>query len=253
MKEVAPLPDLFQQETVIWLDPSENAGLDVVLANLVWKGVTIPMIDGNNGSGNQGTGNSKPGENTFSRQGLELLADLELPDDGIYKKYYFYDKNGKKIGIKPYLVGDGGITIGYGHYTAFDNVAGLNWLKNKYGIDKNMTQAQLDKIMIPIEDCLNILNNDVSSNATAINNFLKDNKIGLKQNEFDALVINRYNKGHLTQPILDALKSGSRDRKVWENAFYAGLDPKSKYYNGWKKRRQEELEVFLDNDYTRIK
>lgn len=201
----------------------------------------------------EGKGNTEPGKNTFSKQGLELLADLELPEDGIYKKYFFYDKNGKKIGIKPYLVGDGGITIGYGHYTGFDNAAGLKWLKDTYGIDKNMTQAQLDKIMVPIEDCLNILSNDIRSNATAINSFLKDNKITLQQNEFDALVINRYNKGHLTQPILDALRSGSRDRKVWENAFYAGLDPKSKFYDGWKKRRQDELEVFLDNDYTRIK
>ena len=51
--------------------------------------------------------------------------------------------------------------------------------------------------------------------------------------------------------ILKILKKGNSNRNRWKKAFLFNKNKASKYYNGWKNRAKEQLEVFFDNEYER--
>ena len=87
---------------------------------------------------------------------------------------------------------------------------------------------------------------DITTAENKINDFLIDKSIALKQNEFDALMIARYQAGSLSQTLMEYLKSNNRNKEDWRQAlnamhFSPGFD--------LVKRTEFELSIFFDDNW----
>ncbi len=181
---------------------------------------------------------------TFSEKGKKLLKDYEKPPESSY----VYNKKNKVIGYKPYNVGDGGITYGYGSYVASDDQDKAK-IVNKY----------MTKGYITIKNAEKLLNYEIGLCERAINDYIKTarNKkgkkiyIALKQQEFDALIIERFLNGHLNDPTLNLLKKKKRKRKKLMKALMSDKTNPD-YKKGWEIRAKNICNVFFDGNYKRI-
>jgi RHS repeat-associated protein len=205
---------------------------------------------------NKGTGKS---DYKFSLNGEELLKQIELPSSENYngKSYYVYDNDGKLIGIRCQDVGDGGVTIGYGSYTSWSDTQKLKNLKAKYGITSGMSAKELFNIVVPIDDCIEMMREETNSKTEKlINNVIKPNGIKLTQQQFDALLIHRYMVGSFDDGLEDYLKDNSGNYKRDELRgvmldYLKGLKSWNKYGKGWTKRIDNEMNIFFNGDYRK--
>ncbi len=169
----------------------------------------------------------------------ELIKNYEHPP----KSAEVYSKKGKLKGYTAYNVGDGGLTYGYGHYVKDNDIK-----------RKNETKKYIKNNYLSIKNANRLFEKDIKVSEKAINKYIKRKKkyhIQLTQYEFDALIMERFLSGHLNEDILKILKKGNRNRNRWKKAFLFNKNKASKYYNGWKNRAKEQLEVFFDNEYER--
>ncbi len=169
-----------------------------------------------------------------SDQMVELLKKYETP----YSKYLIKDSNGNILGIKPHDVGDGGITVGYGH---FISEATMRNDPEAY----SLTQRNLS-----VREATDLMKRDLEHFEKQILNLMRKNDIYLVQHEFDALVLQAYNYGNVNY-LTDLLKSGSRDRKKWIEVITERMEVnRGKFYNGLMNRRYQEMDLFLYADYN---
>ncbi len=205
----------------------------------------------------EGTG--KSGGYKFSVKGEELLKQIELPSSENYngKSYYVYDNDGKLIGIRCQDVGDGGVTIGYGSYTSWSDTEKIKKLKSKYGITAGMSAKELFNIVVPINDSMEMMREEINSKTEKlINNVIKPNGIKLTQQQFDALLIHRYMVGSFNDGLVDYLKDSNgnykRDKLTGVMLDYLkGLKSWDKYGKGWTKRIDNEMNIFFNGDYKK--
>ncbi|MBQ8510568.1 MAG: glycoside hydrolase family protein [Clostridia bacterium] len=169
-----------------------------------------------------------------SDQMIELLKKYETQ----YSRYLIKDVQGNIIGIKPHDVGDGGITVGFGHF-----------ISNK----ELRTDAEAYKLAqrnLSVEEATAIMKTDLERFEKQILNLMKRNEIYLVQHEFDALVLQAYNYGNVNY-LTDLLKSGNRDRNKWIEVITERMEVnKGKFYNGLMNRRYQEMDLFLYGDYN---
>ncbi|MHB8131831.1 MAG: non-contractile tail sheath protein [Mobilitalea sp.] len=189
----------------------------------------------------------------FSYLGRQLLIDLELWEDSTLDvKYFVYNANGNISGIRAYEVEETGVTLGFGSYTAYDNIDGMNILSVKYEITDNLTDAELFEIIIPYQDCIDMMDAYIEENMPALlDDFLYYYHINVTPQEFDMLIIYRYLNYRLTLEMQDLLRANNRSREDWFDALMEEIPEGSIFYNGWLNRTLEELELFFDGDYTR--
>ena len=183
----------------------------------------------------------------LSMEGVEILRELELADWQL-EDLGVYDENGNLIGIWPYYVmvsnkdgthsSDGGVTIGVGHIiseeewkdeTNPDRQLLAQYVPEGFVVEKiTVKDGELlpyggytvkDADMVPIDVVEQIYYSDIAEFSKAITNFLKQENITVTQYEFDALVICRFNTGHLPEEALNYLKDGNRDRDAWYNVW----------------------------------
>lgn len=202
----------------------------------------------------------------LSRRGTDLLKQLELADYQL-KDVAVYDDDNNLIGIKPYYVmvqnketkmytDDGGITIGYGHHISvkeWTNVDDADHkLLNQYVNDDikitgiTVSPEELPKSgiivasdqMVPIEDVYEIFKSDVSENCNAIDSYIQEKEIEVSKNEFDALVIYRFNKGSLSRKARKYLEEGKRNQEDWE-----------KIWTGGDNRKEACQKLFFEGEY----
>lgn len=88
---------------------------------------------------------------------VSLLKKYETP----YSKYLIKDNNGNILGIKPHDVGDGGITVGFGHFIS------NNTMKN------NMSEYQLTQKNLSIMEATNLLRKDLEYFEKQVLNLIK--------------------------------------------------------------------------------
>ncbi len=152
--------------------------------------------------------------------------------------------NNKLKIIHPHNVGDGSITVGFGHYIQPSEWKDYN---DKYNISKDKSDEELLEINMTVEDALQIFKNDITFHSSKVEEYLKDNNISVTQNEFDALVIYRYNKGNIGA-VLDLLKSGNKDKETWYKVM-VNADGASNFENSLTNRRKWQNSIYFDNYY----
>lgn len=190
----------------------------------------------------------------LSIRGTDLLKKLELADYQL-KDVAVYDDDNNLIGIKPYYVmvqnqetkmyeDDGGITIGYGHHINIkewsnENDDDYKLLKQYVTEDIKITgitvsPEELPKSgiivasdqMVPIEDVYEIFKSDVSENCNEIDSYIQEKNIEVSKNEFDALVIYRFNRGKLSSDAMIYLESGNKNQEDWKQIWKGGNNRK---------------------------
>lgn len=173
--------------------------------------------------------------NSVSDDAIALLKKYETP----YSRSLIKDANGNIIGIKPYNVGDGGITVGFGHFISSSDI-----LKNSRWYDYANRNISIDEANA-------LLKEDLSKFENHVRSIMDKNDVYLTQNEFDALVIQAYNYGNVNY-LTDILKSGTRDRQKWLDVITERMEPNKKtaFYDGLMNRRIQELDLFLYGDYN---
>lgn len=219
------------------------------------------------------------GDYTLSHKGKRLLKYIELPYPPYSNDYLnYFIMNGIEIkAIYFYYAGDWGITIGWGTYVATvqghsvdtnelsklkkhgmtdDDISKINDIIKKY---KNVSTSEQDKkkyfkqintylqtqnLKAPIEDCNDYLDERVDNHISRLNE-LKDNdyaSLNMNQNQFDALVINRYCRGRIYQSLDAALKTGNAN-----NVTLSLFQQPNANYND---RGQTEYNIFKNGIYS---
>lgn len=165
---------------------------------------------------------------------VELLKKYETP----YSKYLIKDSDGNILGIKPHDVGDGGITVGYGHFIS------KNTMKN------DISAYLLTQRNLSVKEATALMKSDLEHFEKQILNLMHKHDIYLVQHEFDALVLQAYNYGNVNY-LTELLKSGSRDRQEWIEVITKRMEVnRGKFYNGLMNRRYQEMDLFLYGDYN---
>jgi lysozyme len=171
----------------------------------------------------------------------ELLQNISSEEEEEkYKKGYEwkFSQNGwdhireeEGLRLKAYKIGDGMITIGYGHAEPIK--------KSQFKVGEIITKEKAEEL----------LKKDLKMAADGVRRMFKDweeegIEIPITQNMFDALVSMAYNagvRGLRRSDVVDKLKSGE-----YEEAGDSILNFRtSKKFPGLTKRRQKESEMFL--------
>lgn len=176
----------------------------------------------------------------ISNELLQEVEEEEVKEEEKYKKGYEwkFSQNGwdhireeEGLRLKAYKIGDGMITIGYGHAEPIN--------KSQFKIGETITKEKAEEL----------LKNDLKKAADGVRKMFKDWEedgldIPITQNMFDALVSIAYNagvSGLRKSDVVKKLKNGE-----YEEAGDSILHFKtSKKFPGLAKRRQKESEMFL--------
>ena len=167
-------------------------------------------------------------------------AKIQLSPNGIA-----FIKNYEEGGIKPALKKydanppNKDMTIGWGHK-----------IRKEENFDNGITAQQADELFQKDED--RIIN-------TTFRQFMEKNNIQLTQQQFDALVSFTYQNGEYSwdennknarQTMIDFVKKGDYCETSLKEAYSAYMGKKQ--LPGTIKRREDEIEMFLNGDYTRM-
>lgn len=146
-----------------------------------------------------------------------------------------------------YAIGDGMVTIGYGHAEPVTKIVKVNGKKKRRS--KNYIE---DVTSITTAEADELLRNDIAENARYIKHYItndwdeKETGVKITQPMFDAMVSISFNHGIgnlLKSPFLKALKNGDLEgaTKAISNM---GVSNK---FGGIAKRRAKETEMFKGN------
>lgn len=160
---------------------------------------------------------------------LKRPLDLETSDKGIE-----FIKNEEKLKLKAYALGDGMVTIGYGHAERTN--------KSKYKVGDEISVKKADKLF---RKDLRV----AEKGLTRL--FRKWEKEGIDikitQNQYDALVSMAYNMGvgGLRSSDMILLVKDNKLQEAGEKIKETGISKKFK--KGHSRRRNKESEIFLSN------
>lgn len=142
-------------------------------------------------------------------------------------------KEEESLELKPYKIGDGKITVGWGHAEDIR--------KSKYKIDQKITKAEAEKLF----------KDDIKKAEDGIKRIFKqwrekDINVELTQDMYDALISLAFNAGVggvRMSDFIQELKKGNYERTANEiRKFGSQLFDK---YPGLKKRRNKEADKFM--------
>jgi len=167
------------------------------------------------------------GNMAFSNSGADFLMRREAPWQPWYR---ITDEYGRITHILPHDIGDGGYTFGFGLYLRH----GSPEIQRLQGA-MHVSEAR-ERMLQRVQD-----------DVDAINDWLRENNITVTQNQFDALVSHRYNRGNISR-LLPFLRSGNFDRESLFEAMIGETNPN--FREGLTNRYNEELEIFLNNNYN---
>ncbi len=136
-------------------------------------------------------------------------------------------KNYETLRLDAHDVEDKGkLTIGYGHYDDSNVTPGVI-----------ITEAQAEAF----------LRADLKKHENHVNNAVK---VPLTQHQFDALVSFSFNTGApSSDTVFQEINRGNFDKAMIELAGWRNFD--TRFYNGIKKRRNDEIQLFMGGDSNR--
>lgn len=197
------------------------------------------------------------GEFEFSDTGKKILMNLEgsiVDSEGMHL-LYDDDKDYSKWN-RP-TIGYGTLIANLDEVSASDYNSLLDEITN--GVYTSISQIMCEKGVIKItkEKAIELLNRRLNSSVAAVNNYMKEYGISLKQNEFDALVIWFYNLGNarlannqdcrLAKVLRGekGLAGQEIDEETVKEAFTTWCLCAGKPLSGLVKRRLVEANIFL--------
>lgn len=133
----------------------------------------------------------------ISKKALRVLMELEILDNYSFEKGYLVIEDGKLIGIKPHLAGDGFVTVGFGDclregdlefYMAPERVSRISGPLS----DKVSEYDRIKDTVIPVDICFEKLIQDVSPLYEKAKTDFEEKGLILSQNQLDALCIIKY-------------------------------------------------------------
>lgn len=166
-------------------------------------------------------------EDTLKNSAYKDISELHLSQEG-----WDMIRNEEKLSLEAYKLGDGMITIGYGHAERIEN--------SKYKIGDTITK----------EEATRLFHKDVNKKVAGLRRLWKrwKNKgidIKLTQNQYDALVSITYNSGVsgiLKSDFIQELKNGNYQKTAELIKTFRINDKK---FPGLRKRRMREYKKFI--------
>lgn len=196
---------------------------------------------------------------SFSPQGRELLKQFEI--DLSSELRVFQEVNGKRTltGINSYQ-DKGGISVGFGHFVGHDDSYNGERarLMSVYGIDAAKTG-----VMVPIEEALQIFEEDIASFSKTLCLWQLRNGVELNQAQFDALLMYSFQQGKYIWDMegtgtlvkfLEEHPNGASDPALAEQIRSCfGVNFRAKPFSGGlKSRHLNEANLFLTGSYEKI-
>ncbi|MDE7445117.1 MAG: hypothetical protein K2N15_05345 [Lachnospiraceae bacterium] len=184
----------------------------------------------------------------ISKKGLRALMALEILDE-VGKQYLVINDDNILIGIKPHLAGDSRVTVGFGDCllegdlefyldeSRRNRIAG-------YLSDQVKDYDAMKDTVIPVDICFEKLLLDVEPLCQSVFKQFPKTGIILSQEQFDAIVIAKYQCFALGDKAFKAIKNGE-DRK---NLYKAFLDAHGE--NGdFHSRTNVEMNIYFGDGY----
>lgn len=199
----------------------------------------------------------------MSKQGKEVLKKMELEIDAKFCENIVVrdEMTGEVVAVYPYYVGDGGIAFGYGHYMNYDEVMMYKEEKDLLLKYVNIEEAEITPELfddnlgttvrprkvpnsspVPLEELDVLFESDVDK-------MTKDMLINMSEDveedflltiqQLDALLIIRFNTGHLGESITSLVESGAPIEE-WDKV----INSKS------SDRRRKAKDIFWGNIFT---
>ena len=188
-----------------------------------------------------GSSDYSTGAPYMSKEGMMALMELEVLSEYSLKKGYLVVENGRLIGIKPHLVGDGGITVGFGDYLSKDD---LTFYEEKgYHLSTQESDFnQIKDVVIPVEVCFEKFLADVDSYYKSLKKQIDDGELReLSQQEMDALMIGKYQTGSLGADVQTKVNANAGKDELKDEY----MENRAKY----KDRIDTELDIYFDGNY----
>lgn len=183
------------------------------------------IAGGNNSGGNGGSGGT-------GGSGQDFYLNKMVSENG-----FVFIKQLEGYCSKPYDIGDGTRTIGYGTTEKFDNEHFIQLLPT-------CTEAQASEVFA----------NSLKNYSTYVYNAMEEcgkNMSEVKQHEFDAFCSFYYNHGNLKdREIFQLYCSGADKATIAEKWKTTIIMAGSAFEQGLRFRREKEANVFLNGDYS---
>ena len=183
----------------------------------------------------------------ISKKGLRALMALEVLNE--FSSQYLVIKDNKLIGIKPHSAGDGYVTVGFGDCLMGND---LNFYLDEsrrnritgYLSDQAGDLGKMKDTVIPVDICFEKLLLDVEPLCQSVFNQFPQAGIILSQEQFDAIVIAKYQCYKLKEPGFKAIKNGE-DRETLYNIFLKAHGENGDFHS----RTNVEINIYFGVGY----
>lgn len=195
---------------------------------------------------NEGNGSSdySTGALYMSKEGMMALMELEVLSEYSLNKGYLVVENGRLIGIKPHLVGDGGITVGFGDYLSKDDLAFYE--EKGYHLSTQESDFnQIKDVVIPVEVCFEKFLADVEYFHESLERQINRKELrNLTQQEMDAILIAKYQCNTLGKTLQEQINA-QEGRDVLFDAF----EERHGKNGDFKERTNVEMNIYFEGNY----
>ncbi len=189
----------------------------------------------------------EPQASGISAEGLKALMELEILNKSSLDDGYLVIENGKLIGIKPHLAGDGLVTVGFGD-CLMDN--DLQYYTDNMGENAGFLSDDADEYkemqdtVIPIDICYRKFIMDVEACIPKVVNDFEAKGVRLSQEQLDAVVIMKYQAGAIGEDAVNAIAEGATRDELYDIIIKKhGTNGKFEFRTG------VEMNIFFGDGY----
>ena len=188
-------------------------------------GVIMPVTSG---EGNYITDdklmNSISDGEKISKKALRAVMELEILNEASRDKGYLVIEDGKLIGIRPHLAGDGYITVGFGDCLQKGDIefykdAGRVNRISGFLSDKASEYDLMKNTVIPVDICFEKLIHDITPLYEKAKRDFEADGITLSQNQLDAISIIKYQCYTLGDSAYNAVKNNADRQELYEEVL----------------------------------
>lgn len=150
--------------------------------------------------------------------------ELEILNEASRDKGYLVIEDGKLIGIRPHLAGDGYITVGFGDCLQKGDIefykdAGRVNRISGFLSDKASEYDLMKNTVIPVDICFEKLIHDITPLYEKAKRDFEADGITLSQNQLDAISIIKYQCYTLGDSAYNAVKNNADRQELYEEVL----------------------------------
>ena len=160
----------------------------------------------------------------ISKKALRAVMELEILNEASRDKGYLVIEDGKLIGIRPHLAGDGYITVGFGDCLQKGDIefykdAGRVNRISGFLSDKASEYDLMKNTVIPVDICFEKLIHDITPLYEKAKRDFEADGITLSQNQLDAISIIKYQCYTLGDSAYNAVKNNADRQELYEEVL----------------------------------